>query len=211
VADYVIDAQPRTVTGKKVGQLRNEGMVPAVVYGPSTPAFQIQIPYRPLEVMLMKAGGTHLIDIQVNGKTHTVLTREVQRHILRGSILHVDFFAVDADQTISADVFIQYVGESPAVDSGNMLMTGPSSLTVETLPADLPSEIIVDVSGLVEIGDSIHVRDLNLGEGVVIHNDPDELIVRVVQPSAARMEEDLVEEAAEETVAEEVEDEEDED
>jgi large subunit ribosomal protein L25 len=164
-----------------------------VVYGPNTAAFQIQIPYRALEVALMKAGGTHLIELQVNGKTHTVLTREVQRHILRGSILHVDFFAVAADQTIAADVFIQYVGESPAIAAGNMLLTGPSSLSIETLPSKLLSEITIDVSNLTEVGDSIHVRDLDLGDDFVIHNDPDELLVRVVQPSAARMEEDLAE------------------
>ncbi len=193
MADFEIAVQPRTITGKKVSQLRKQGLVPAVVYGPSTPAFQIQIPYRPLEVTLMKAGGTNLIDIDVEGQTHTVLTREVQRDVLRGDILHVDFFAVDADQTIAADVFIQFVGESPGVAEGNILITGPSSLSIETLPANLPSEITIDISGLEEIGDSIFVRDLDLGEGLVILNDSEELLVRVVQPSAARADELLEE------------------
>jgi large subunit ribosomal protein L25 len=128
--------------------------------------------------------------------------------VLRGDILHVDFFAVDANQTISADVFIQYIGESPAVEEGNMLITGPSSLSIETLPSKLLSEITIDVSKLTEIGDSIFVRDLDLGEDFIIHNDPEELLVRVVQPSAARAEEDLAEEG--EGVAEgEAEDEQD--
>ncbi len=202
MADYVIEAQPRTVTGKQVRQLRNQGLVPAVVYGPKIEPVQIQVPYRPLEVTLMKAGGNHLIDIQVDKKTHTVLTRFVQRHVVKGNILHVDFFAVDVTQTLTADIFIQFIGESPAVNASiGMLMTGASSLTVETLPTNIPENIEVDLSGLAEIGDSIHVRDIKMGEGITILNDPDELIARIVQPSAARSAADEEAEAAAAAVA----------
>jgi large subunit ribosomal protein L25 len=211
VADYVIEAQPRTVVGKQVKQLRSKGMVPAVVYGAKIEPVAIQIPYRPLEVTLMHAGGTQLIDIQVGGQIHTVLTRDVQRHVIKGNILHVDFFAVDVTQVITADVFIQFTGESPAVESGQgMLLTGTNNLAVETLPGNIPEHITVDLSGLAELGDSIHVRDIDLGEGVTILNDPEELIVRVVQPSAARAEAMEEEEAevgeGEAAAAEEVED-----
>jgi large subunit ribosomal protein L25 len=192
VADFTLEAQSRTITGKQVSQLRNQGLVPAVVYGPGTDPVHIQVPYRPLEVTLMKAAGTNLIDIKVEGKMMTVLTRDVQRHILRGDILHVDFFAVDESQTLTADVFIQFVGENALVESKQaILLTGPSSLTIECLPSKLISAIEVDISGMAQIGDSVHVRDLNLGEGLTILNDPDELVVRVVQPSAARAEEEL--------------------
>ena len=202
MADYVIEAQPRTVVGKQVKQLRSKGLVPAVVYGAKIEPVAIQIPYRPLEVTLMHAGGTQLIDIQVGGQTHTVLIRDVQRHVIKGNILHVDFFAVDVTQAITADVFIQLVGESPAVESSQgMLLTGTNYLTVETLPGNIPEYIQVDLSSLNELGDSIHVRDIDLGEDIKILNDPEELIVRVVQPSAARAE--AMEEAEGEAVAEE--------
>ncbi|MBZ0300883.1 MAG: 50S ribosomal protein L25 [Anaerolineae bacterium] len=187
MADYTIEAQARTVIGKQVRQLRNQGLVPAVVYGSLIDPVHIQIPYRPLEVTLMRAGGTHLIDIEVGGQTHTVLTRDVQRHVIRGSILHVDFLAVDVTQVITAEVFIQFTGESPAVSTNQgMLMTGTSSLSIETLPTHIPDHISIDLSSLENLGDAIHVRDLNLGEGVTILNDPEELIARIVQPSAAR-------------------------
>ena len=187
MADFTLEAQPRDVTGKKVKRIRNKGMVPAVVYGPATAPSSIQIPYRPLEVTLMQAGGTNLIDISVEGQKHTVLTRDVQRHILRGDILHVDFFALDMNQPITADVFIRYSGESPAVENGEGIMiTGPSSLSIETLPTKLISEVEVDISSLVHVGDSIHVRDLDLGEDVTVHNDPEELLARIVVPSAIR-------------------------
>jgi large subunit ribosomal protein L25 len=197
VVDYVIEAQPRTITGKEVKQLRNQGLVPAVVYGPKIDPVHVQIPYRPLEITLMHAGGTNLIDLKIGKDTHTVLTRDVQRHVLKGSIMHVDFVAVDLTQNIIADIFIHFVGESPAVAAGlGMLLTGPSSLSVETLPANLPEHIEVDLSGLVDLGSAIHVHDLQLGEGIKIVNDPDEMIARVVQPSAARAAEDELGEAA---------------
>ncbi len=187
MADYVIEAQPRTITGKQVKQLRNQGLVPAIVYGSKMEPVSIQIPYRPLEVALMKAGGTQLIDIQVDKQKHTVLTRDVQRHVIRGDILHVDFVAIDLTQPIAADIYVQFVGESPAVSSSQgILLTGSNSLSVEALPANLPEYVEVDLSSLAEVGDSIHVRDLDLGEGINILNDPEDLVVRIVQPSAAR-------------------------
>lgn len=203
MADYVIEAQPRAVIGKKVGQLRTQGIVPIVVYGPRIEPVNLQVPYRPLEVALMKAGGTSLIDIAVDGKTHTVLAREVQRDVLRGKILHVDFFAVDMTAKIRIDVFIRLTGESPVVESNiGILIQGTTNLTIETLPTNLLQQIDVDISGLTAVGDAIHARDLNLGEDIAIVNDPDELIVRINQTSAARSEEDEAAEAEEAASAE---------
>jgi len=201
VADYTIEAQRREVTGRRVSRLREAGLVPGVVYGPTLASIPIQIPYRPLEVLLMHAGGTNLIDIKIDDQTHTVLAREVQRHILRGDITHVDFFALNMNQPITADVYIQFIGESPAVEAGEGIL---SSLSIETLPTDLVSEVQVDISSLENVGDAIYVRDLNVSDKLTIHNDPDELLARVVVPSAIRALEE------EELEAEEVEDEADE-
>ncbi len=201
MADYSLEAQPRTVTGKKVSQLRSQGIVPIVVYGAKVEPMILQVPYRPLEVTLMKAGGTNLIDIKVNGKTQSVVAREVQRDILRGTILHADFFAVDQDTPITTEVHITFIGESPVVASNaGILLTGVSTVSIETLPRHLVDHIEVDISGLTEIGDSIYIRDLDLSEDIRILNDPDDLLVRVSQPAAARAAEDAEgEEEAEET------------
>lgn len=194
--NYVIDAQPRETIGKKVSQLRRQGLVPVIVYGPKAKPVNLQIPYRPLQVALMKAGGTSLIDLKVDGKTHTVLARAVQRDILRGDILHVDFFAVDLTAKISIDVPLHFVNESPAVAARKgILITGPAMLTIETLPSHLLSQIEIDLSGLEEVGDAIHVRDLKLDADITILNDPDEMIARVSQTSAARSAEDEAAEA----------------
>ena len=204
--NYVLEAQPRTVIGKKVGRLRRSGLVPVVVYGPKTEPVSLQVEYRPLQIALMKAGGTNLIEIRYEGGSHVVLAREVQRDILRSDILHVDFFAVDLKAKISIDVPIHFVGESPAVQARKgILITGPTMLTIETLPSHLMSQIEVDLSNLNEIGDAVHVRDLKLDADITIINDPDEMIARISQTSAARSEEDEAAELAEGAAAGEVE------
>jgi large subunit ribosomal protein L25 len=191
VADYTLEAQPRTVIGKQVGQLRSQGIIPIVVYGPRTEPINLQVPYRLLELTLAKAGGTNLIDIQYDGKTQTVLAREVQRDFLRGNILHVDFFAVDESATIRADIYIHLVGTSPAVAAGmGILLNGTSTITIETLPSKLINQVEVDLAKLEKVGDAIHVSDLDLGPDIAIINDPEDMIVRVTQTSAARSEEE---------------------
>lgn len=192
MADHnTLEAQPRALVGKKVSQLRAQGIVPIVVYGPGMEPLALQVPYRPLELALLKAGGTQLIDITVKNKTVTVLAREVQRNVLRGSILHVDFFAVDLSAVISTEVRIHLEGESPAVETGiGMLLTGANTITIETLPSKLIDAVYVDISVLKNVGDGIHVRDLDLGPDIAILNDADDMIVRVVQSAAIRAEEE---------------------
>lgn len=188
MAEYSLEAQMRTVVGKKVKRIRNSGMVPGTVYGPKTDPIKVQFGYRQLEKTLMSAGGTNLIDINVEGdKTYPVLARDVQRDILKGDILHVDFFAVDMQTKIRADIPLDYVGESPMIASRKGIMiTGPNSVTVEMLPSNLINQIKVDVSTLVEMGDTISVKDLPLDDSITVINDPEEMIARIVQPSAAR-------------------------
>jgi len=194
---YIIEAQSREIIGKKVSQLRRQGIVPVTVYGPKETPVNLQVPYRPLQLALMKAGGTNLIEINVDGKTTPVLAREVQRDILRNDIMHVDFFAVDMTAKIRIDVPLHFVGDSSAVATKKgILVTGPTTITIETLPSHLLNSVEIDISSLAEVNDSIHVRDLKLGEEIVVINDPDEMIARISQPAAARSEEDAAEEAA---------------
>lgn len=192
MADYTIDAEVREVTGKKVGALRRAGIVPATIYGPKQEPVNVQIPYRPLEIALAKAGGSHLIELSTGKFTQTVLVRSVQRNPISRKIMHVDFFALDMKAKLRTDVPVHYIGESPAVNAKlGVLVTGPTVLHVELLPSKLMDHIAVDVSTLAEVGAAIHVRDLNLGDDIVILNDPEELLARVTQTAAARSEEDV--------------------
>lgn len=189
MAEFVLEAEPRKITGKKVSQLRNQGLVPATVYGAKMQPINVQIPYRSLEVTLLRAGGTNLIDLKVDGKTHTVLAREVQRDFIKGKILHADFFVVDVTSKIRYAIPVHIVGESlPVVSKRGILITGTSTITVETLPTNLLQGVDVDISVLREIGDTITVGDLKLGEGVTVLDDPEEMVVRIAQSSAQRAE-----------------------
>lgn len=177
---YTLEAQPRTTVGKKVGQLRREGLVPAVIYGAKIQPIHVQIPYRALEIVLRKAGGTHLINVSMDGSQQTVLAREVQRHVLKGTIQHVDFMAVDMATKIRTEVAVSFVNESPAVQRGlGVLLNGIQSLEIEALPADLVDRIEIDLSSLNEVNDAIFVRDLKLNDKLTLLTDGDEMVVRV--------------------------------
>ncbi|GAB1420979.1 50S ribosomal protein L25 [Anaerolineales bacterium] len=197
MAEFVLEAEPRTVVGKKVKALRREGIVPATIYGPNQEPISVQFNYRSLYVGLSKAGGTNLIDIKVGGKNYPVLAREVQRDVVRRDILHVDFLAVDMKAKLEVAIPITFINESPAVGSNGILIFGPNTLTVSVLPADIINEIQVDLAPLLEIGDEILVGSLELPDSYDIINDPHEMLVKVVQPSAARAEEALEDEELE--------------
>lgn len=187
MAEFKLAGDVRTTTGKKNRALRKQGLVPGVVYGPTDQPVSVQFPYREVEVILMRAGGTNLIDVEVGGNTYPSLAREVQRDVVRGDILHVDFLAVDLSQKIRVDVPVIMEGRSPLVASREaILITGPSTLTLEVYPQDIRDRILVDLTPLDTMGAEILVKDLKFKEGVTVINEPNEMIAKVVQPAAAR-------------------------
>ena len=199
MAEFALAAQTRQVKGKKVRQLRREGYVPGTVYGPGSAPMSVQFPYRAVELTLMQAGGTNLIDIEVEGETYPSLAREVQRDVVRGDILHVDFLAVDASQRIRVEVPIVMEGRSPVVVMREgILITGRSSLTLEVYPTDIRDRIVIDLDQLTELGSEVLVGDLEFGADVTVHSDPNEMLAKIVQPAAARAEESELDELGEE-------------
>ena len=189
MAEFAITAEIRKVIGKKNRALRREGYVPAVVYGPGSQPMSVQFPYRAIETTLMRAGGTNLIDIEIEGVKYPSLAREVQRDVVRGDILHVDFLAVDPNQRIRVEVPIVMEGRSPVVAAREgILIAGRSSLTLEVYPTDIRDRILIDLSTLTELGAEVLVGDLAFGENVTVHSDPNEMLAKIVQPAAARAE-----------------------
>ena len=189
MAEFAITAETRKVIGKKNRALRREGYVPAVVYGPGSQPMSVQFPYRAIETTLMRAGGTNLIDIEIEGVKYPSLAREVQRDVVRGDILHVDFLAVDPNQRIRVEVPIVMEGRSPVVAAREgILIAGRSSLTLEVYPTDIRDRIVIDLSTLTELGAEVLVGDLAFGEQVTVHSDPNEMLAKIVQPAAARAE-----------------------
>lgn len=216
--EYIkIDATKRTVVGKQVKQLRREGMVPAIVYGPEREPLSLTLDKRELRQTLLTAGGTQIIEIVVDGETIPTLAREVQRDPIYGEIMHVDFYQVSMTRSIRADVPVILTGDNELVNSGAaVLVHGLNALVIEALPADLPPQIEVDITGLAEIGDQIVVSDLVLPKGTEAIADDTELIVKLDYPRLEEEEEEgeeeelLFEEAAEVEVIRESREEEDE-
>lgn len=182
-----IDAEPRAVVGKKVKQLRREGMIPAVIYGINDPV-TIQLENISLRRVLRRAGTTNLIDISVAGKKRTVLAREIQQHLTRGDLIHVDFQEVDLKVKITAEASLVLVGRSPMMEDGQGSdVLSLTSVEIEALPDDLIAEIEVDVSQMASADEPIYVSDLSVPKGVTILTDPETAVARF---EYARLEEE---------------------
>ncbi len=191
MAELVLNAKPRTVTGKQVKALRRQGWIPAVLYGRHIQPMTIQVEGKELQRILAQArGGTRLITLHVDGETHLALIREVQREPIHREILHVDFQAVEMTEKIRVEVPVVFVGASPAVERGEgILVHGLTHVEIECLPKDLIEAITVDLSRLDRVDAAIYVRDLQVPPGVTVVSDPDELIALVTAPAAEVLEE----------------------
>jgi large subunit ribosomal protein L25 len=187
VSEFVLNAQERAITGKKVSSLRNQGLVPGTIYGPKAQPMTVQFAYRELELLLRAAGSTNIIDIKLNGQTIRALARDVQRDILKSTIKHVDFFAVDENSKIRAEVPVVLVGESPIIATRKaILMAGTSTIRIETLPRDLVNKIEVSLAPLTAIGSTIYIKDITPPSGVTILNEGDEIVAKAIQTGAQR-------------------------
>jgi len=193
----------RAVTGKKVNSLRRQGMTPVHLYGPGADSQTLQCETNVLKKLLSQTGQTVLIDLHVFGEkgSKRVLVREIQRSPVGGELLHVDFFQVSMTKKIAVEVPLVLVGEAPALrQKENMLEHGLTSLQVECLPDDIPSQIELDVSGLAEAGQAIRVKDIPITGQITLVDDPDRMAVRITERHLEK--EEVVKPAAEE-VAEE--------
>jgi len=183
-----LSAEPRSIVGKKVKQLRAQGKIPANMYGHGVDSTSIQVETKALLEALRHATSTTLINLKIGkgGKAQPVFVRDVRYALLKRVPLHVDFFAVRMDEKMRATVSLVLSGESPAAKSDDYMLLHPhSTLPVEGRPGDLPEALAVDVSHLTEVDQAIYVRDLQLPEGVTVLLDPDELLVRVTMTRAA--------------------------
>ena len=189
MSDAILIAQQRSETGSNVARrLRRDGRVPAVVYGLDAGTESVSVPARELDQILRSAsGGNTLISLKVGDGNQLALARQVHRHPVRGIVMHVDFVRVRADQTIEAEVPIQFIGEAEGVRNGGLFEQSLFALTVEALPGDIPNGFEHDISTMV-IGDAIHVGDLVVPAGVVVLQETDAVVAHISQPRAAEEE-----------------------
>jgi large subunit ribosomal protein L25 len=187
---FGLEAMEREQTGKGVARrLRSGGMVPAVMYGVGDPR-PLAVPHKEMLRLLRSEGGDHaLIELKVGGKKTGVILRDYQLDPVTGDLIHCDFQEVQKGHRLTVTVGIVVVGETPVgVREQGILQHQMHEIELDCLPDRIPERLEVDASPL-RIGDSIHVADLKLPEGVRFHASPDATVVSVLPPKLAAEEE----------------------
>lgn len=183
------------------GAVRRAENIPAVLYGHGINPQHIQVSSRVFQKLFSGAGYTTMITLSLeDGKEHPVFIRAVQFHPIKNTIIHIDFYQVRMDEVIRAQVPIKFVGESPAVkDLGGTFVRNLDELELEALPKDLPHDIEVDISSLVDFDSAIHIKDITLPQGVTTDRSEDE-VVALVQPPRSEAEMEALSEEVKEDV-----------
>ena len=195
-------AETRDIFGRKTKKGRQAGLIPAVVYGRAFKSRSLWIKALDFLKLLKVSGESTIIELNIDGKeTHKVLIHETQKNPITDKYIHVDFFQVRMDEEIETEVELTYFGEAPAVkELGGVLVKSINEIEIRCLPADLPSEIKVDISTLKTYEDRICIKDLKISPKVKMELDPETVVALVSEPRSEKDLEDL-EEKVEEDVA----------
>lgn len=158
----------RTLQGKKVKQLRREGMVPAVVYGPGVEPVNVQAPFNVMEKVIRDAGKHTPVHLTIGSKKEIAMIKDVELDHVRGIALHVSFHAVNRNEPVNAVVPIRLIdqGESVAEKAGLIVLQALDSIEVRALPLSLPEALEISIAGLKEAGEQITLADITLPENV---------------------------------------------
>lgn len=209
MAEITLPAHTGRPTGSRPSnRLRAEGKVPATVYGLGGDAVTVSVEWRDLRhALTTEAGMNALINLQIDDHaTELTIVKELQRHPIKRSVLHIDFLRVSRDVAIEVEVPIVLLGEAEQVTrEGGTVDQALFNLTISAKPGSIPNELTVDISGLT-IGDALRVGDITLPEGVETEVDSEEPVVIGSPPQAEEVVEvpegEEVEEGAEGEAAE---------
>ena len=170
--------------GKKLDSFRKQGMIPAVMYGHKIKPQNIWVKYLEFSKAYNEAGENTVIELEIgDGKKVNALVHDTQVDPMSGKFSHVDFFQVNMDEKIETNIPLEFIGESPAIkELGGMLVKSLDEIKVSCLPADLPSEITVDISRIKTFGDHIKIKDLDISDKVKVLDDEDMVVALVEAP-----------------------------
>lgn len=206
MADLTLKAAKRDILGKKTRFLRRQSITPTHLFGHGIESLALQCDTAELQRLITQGGTTRLIDLKIEAekRPRSVFIREIQRDVLNGQLLHVDFYQIKKTEKITADIPIVLLGEAPATRSKeNIIYQELTQLGVECLPENLPPQIEIDLSSLEEANQAIYVRDIILDPDIAVTTDTDQLVVKVSQ--VAMEKEEVVEVAEAEAVEAEAE------
>jgi large subunit ribosomal protein L25 len=197
-----LQADTRTVTGKKVAHLRHEGRLPAVVYGHGVASESVSVDAHEFDLLKRHVGASTLVDLTVDGgKARPVLVHAIQVNPITRRPIHIDLFAVRMTEELTVEVPLVGQGAAPATELGGTLVHPVSSVRVRALPDKLPESLHYDLSKLVDYDVTCTVADLVVPDGVTVQADEHEVIARVLAPRV-EVEEAPAEAAAEGEAAE---------
>lgn len=189
----------REVLGKKVKLLRRQGITPVHLFGHGIESVALQCDAAKLQRVLAEAGKTGLISLKLDNEKipRTIVVREVQTEPQTGALLHVDFYQVRMAEEVKVEVPIVLIGEAPALKlKENMLVQELNTLTVECLPAKIPTSVELDLSCLTEPEQAVRVKDLELDKEITVLNAPERLVVKISSRPVEKIEEPVVAEEA---------------
>ena len=201
-AELVLQAESRSVLGKKVKRLRRDNLVPANVYGRGQESQPIQASMNEIHRVFSAVDRNAVITMSIDGASDTipVVLRDIQRHPVSRRLLHLDFYQVDLTRAIHSEVRLLLTGDSEAETKGGTVVQSLEHLVLEALPTAMPSVIEVDISVLEDFGHSVLVRDLELPEGVIAVTDDTVAVATALAPRVAEEDEEEEELGLEEGV-----------
>lgn len=199
-----LKAEERKILGKKVKNLRRQGIIPAHVFGKKIATEHVSVKALDFIKVYKEAGETGLVDLKIGEeKVKPVLIRQVQVDPVRGEMLNIDFYQVNLLEKTKVNVPIILIGEEPEIiHTGEAVIIQPMmEIEVEALPTDLPENIEVDITTLKIIGDAITVAGLPISQGVTILAEPESVVVKLDNAVTEEMQKLLEEQAAEAAAA----------
>ncbi|MHB9292795.1 putative large subunit ribosomal protein L25 [Hollandina sp. SP2] len=202
MSQVVLTAQNRVATGSGAARrIRRTGRIPGVIYGRSGQVRAIDLDAQEFVKSIKNISESTIVTVEIEGTSYNAFVKDTQRNIQDGTVLHVDFYEVESGVMLRAKVSVHIQGNPVGVREGGTLESPLHEIEVECLPKDLPQRIEVDVSEL-KINQSIHVRDIALGEGIRIISGVDQVVALVKfakAEGAVSSEEGAVEGASSET------------
>ena len=158
----------------------------AVLYGNGLEAVSLKLNYNAFAKIFAEAGESNLITLVFNNQEFPVLVKAIQKDILKGIYIHADLYKVNMKEKVKAEIPLEFIGESKAVkEMGGIFLSNITEVAVECLPSDLVDHIDVDISGLLEFGDAIHLQDIKLPKGVELMHESNEVVCIVEEPKKA--------------------------
>ena len=178
VAMLTLEVKPRDAK-ESAEVLREQGIVPAVFYGPKEGTTPISINAQKLESLWKSAGETTIITLKGVGEDKDTLIHDAQFHPVTGKLLHVDFYVLEKGKKVKIKVPLEFTGVAPAEKSGNIVVKALYEIEIEVAPQELPHNLPVDISSLVNVGDHIVAKDVKLPPSAALIANPDEIVVSV--------------------------------